>query len=98
MDGDGVHVVVQCPFSVALLDIEMSSAILKGHWLTKQRPTPPFTVITLNLHGAMRVSLNSITYVCECVFEKVSHNVKKQNQKKKQPTPSSLLICTILKA
>ena len=47
---DGVHVVVHCPFSVALLDIEMSSAILKGHWLMKQRPTPPFTALTLNLH------------------------------------------------
>lgn len=50
MESDGVHVVVHCPFSVALLDIEMSSAILKGHWLMKQRPTPPFTALTLHLH------------------------------------------------
>lgn len=58
MESDGVHVVVHCPFSVALLDIEMSSAILKGHWLMKRRHTPSFTALTLN--GAVRVSFNVI--------------------------------------
>lgn len=51
MEVDGVHVVVQCPFSVALLDTGMSSAILKGHWLIKQRPLPsPPNLLLTGLH------------------------------------------------